>query len=344
MPYSRHDTPGLVRRIDGDLELVRQTVRHADPHARALVLTGGFARGEGTVMRGEPQNDYDLIVLRGVGSPRTPYSTLRARLEDRLGLHIDLAPIPAWRLRFAGRTIFWYETALRGRTLWGPELLGRIPTRRPQDLDPGEGLRLLVNRAAGLLLCTNEASEHKVRIQAAKALLAAADAHVLARGVFPPTQVERWQALEGMREDYQAPTAVEERWKWHEWAYRFKVEPDHAPAMAGREAWQAAAHAILEAVPAALGHAGHATLAQYAQADGLVDHLVYYRRARSIDRARRMVLHPTGRVRVATLRLLAASTDGQIRPEAAQRCLGHFSPATQPPVALLEALRKATLQ
>ncbi|HUR62211.1 MAG TPA: hypothetical protein VM286_07615 [Candidatus Thermoplasmatota archaeon] len=344
MPYSRNDTPDLVRRIDGDLEAVRETVQRADPYARALVLTGGFARGEGTVLAGEPQNDYDFVVLRGMGSPRTPYGTLAARLQDRLGLHIDLAPVPAWRLRFTARSIFWYETALRGRTVWGQDLLDRIPTRRPEDIDPGEGLRLLVNRAAGLLLCTDEPSEHKVRIQAAKALLAASDAHLLARGVFPPTQVERWQALEGMREDYQVPAAVDERWGWHEWAFRFKVEPDQAPPRSGREAWQAAAHAILDAVPAALGHSGHPTLASYATRDGLVDHVVYYRRARAIDRARRMVLHPTGRVRVATLRLLAASTDGQIRPEVAQRCLGQFSPATHPPVPLLDALRKATLQ
>ncbi|HUR64566.1 MAG TPA: hypothetical protein VM241_08810, partial [Candidatus Thermoplasmatota archaeon] len=317
MPYSRHDTPELVRRIDHDLAVVAESLRKADPHARALVLTGGFARGEGTVWAGEPQNDYDFVALRGIGQPKVPYSALRARLEARLGLHVDLAPVPAWRLRWTAPSIFWYETALRGRTLWGEELLTRIPTRTPDALHPGEGLRLLVNRAAGLLLCTEERDAHKVRIQAAKALLAASDAHLLARGRFPPTQVERWDLLEGLRGGEGAPTAVVKRWAWHEWAFHFKVEPDRAPARDGRDAWQAAAAAILDAVPSALRHAGHPTLAAYAQCDGLVDHLVYYRRSRAIERAKRMVRHPTSRVRVATLRLLAASLDGRIRPEAA---------------------------
>jgi hypothetical protein len=344
MPFSRHDTPELARRVEGDLARVRDAVRKADPAARALVLTGGFARGEGTVLAGEPQNDYDLVVLRGVGLPRVPYATLRSRLEARLGLHVDLAPVPAWRLRWTAPSIFWYETALRGRTLWGEELLHRIPTRTPAALDPGEGLRLLVNRAAGLLLCTEERDPHKVRIQAAKALLAAADAHLLARGVFPPTQTERWAALEALRERNEAPEPVARGWAWHAWAFQFKVEPDHAPARDGRDAWQAAAQAVLQAVPPALQHAGHPTLAAYGQRDRLVDHVVYYRRSAGIARARRLLLHPTGRVRVATLQLLASSLDGRIHPEAAERCLGQFTPAPHPPVPLLDALRKATLQ
>ncbi|MCA1812204.1 MAG: nucleotidyltransferase domain-containing protein [Halobacteriales archaeon] len=344
MPYSRHDTPEVVRRIESDLAAVQASLHKADPKARALVLTGGFARGEGTVLAGEPQNDYDLVVLRGVGAPRVPYARLRERLEARLGLHIDLAPVPVWRLRWARPSIFWYETALRGRTLWGEELLDRIPVRAPEALDPGEGLRLLVNRAAGLLLCTEEANTHKVRIQAAKALLAASDAHLLARSVFPPSQVERCELLERQLVEGKAPPAVVRRWPWHEWAYQFKVAPDHAPSRDARDAWQAAANAILDAVPTALRHAGHRTLASYAQHDGFVDHLVYYRRSRAIERARRLVRHPTGRVRVATLRLLAASLDGHIRPEAAQRCLGEFTPKPHPPVPVLDALRKATLQ
>ncbi|HEX2065583.1 MAG TPA: nucleotidyltransferase domain-containing protein, partial [Candidatus Thermoplasmatota archaeon] len=168
MPYSRHDTPEVVRRIEADLQAVTSSLRKADPHVRALVLTGGFARGEGTVLAGEPQNDYDFVALRGVGPPRVPYEALRHRLEARLGLHVDLAPVPVWRLRWTAPSIFWYETALRGRTLWGEELLHKVPTRTPQAIHPGEGLRLLVNRAAGLLLCTEERDAHKVRIQAAK--------------------------------------------------------------------------------------------------------------------------------------------------------------------------------
>jgi hypothetical protein len=344
MAYSRHDTPALVRRIEADLATVGGALRQADPRARALVLTGGFARGEGTVLAGAPQNDYDFVVLRRIGPPRVPYPELRGALEARLGLHVDLAPVPAWRLRWTAPSIFWYETALRGRTLWGDELLGRIPTRTVPAIGCGEGLRLLVNRAAGLLLCTAEPDPHKVRIQAAKALLAAGDAHLLARGAFPPTQAERWGHLERLHATGDAPAAVQQRWEWHAWAFRFKVDADGAPPRDAQAAWRAAARSILDAVPPALRHAGHPSLAAYARCDGLADPLVYYRRSRSIHRARRLLRHPTSRVRVATLRLLAASLDGAIPPAAARACLGEFTPAPHPPVALLDALRRATLQ
>src|SRR5688500_4956094 len=53
--YTTLDTPALVDRIRHDLAEVVAAVRGADPGLRALILTGGFARGEGTVLDGVPQ-------------------------------------------------------------------------------------------------------------------------------------------------------------------------------------------------------------------------------------------------------------------------------------------------
>ena len=60
MPYTPRDSPTIVARIDADLRTVIETVAGNDPALRSLVLTGGFARGEGTVAHGQPVNDYDL--------------------------------------------------------------------------------------------------------------------------------------------------------------------------------------------------------------------------------------------------------------------------------------------
>lgn len=344
MPYTLHDTPRLVARIERDLSTVLAAVRDADPHARSLVLTGGFARGEGAARDGVPQNDYDLIAVRGLGPTRTPYARVRAVLKDRLRLHIDLAPIASWRLPWVSPSIFWYETAARGRVLWGPNLLGRIPVRTPRDLDPAEGLRLLVNRAAGLLLVTDDPDAEAHRLQAAKALLAALDARLLARGEFPPSQRERWARFEAMRARGTAPAELARLQAWLAWAYRFKVDPASASPRRADEAWRTAAQAILDAVPVALGHARLASLEAYARRDGVLDRLVYLRRAARIPNVRRWVPHPTGRVRVATLRLLEASLDGRVRPEAARRCLGDLAREADRPLPLLDALRRATLQ
>lgn len=346
MPYTVRDTPDVVRRIDGDLAKVEAAVRAADPRLRSLVLTGGFARGEGTVLRGVPQNDYDFVAIRSTARPSAAYPRLQKELEAELGLHIDLAPIATWRLPYVSRSIFWYETAVRGRVVWGEDLLGRIGVRSPGELDRAEGLRLLTNRAAGLLLVTPSTDPHAHRIQAAKALLAALDATLLAAGAFAPTQVERWQALERLRDEGREPRSLAPHRRWLSWAFSFKVDPGNAPAADHREAWGAARKAILQAVPVALAHAGLSSLQQYARRDSLVDRAVFLRRSASLPEARRFAAHPTARLRVATLRLLADSPHGHIDDEAARRTLSRLAdPASRrDPVELLDALRRATLQ
>jgi len=337
---------GLPPRVQGDLAHALAAVRAADPRLRALVLTGAFARGEGALVDGRPQNDYDLIALRGLGAPREPYPRVRRRLEQELGVHVDLAPVSAWRLWHVRPTIFWYETALAGRILWGePDLLDRVPVRRADLVAPSEGLRLLVNRAAGLLLATGMPQPHDVRVQSAKALLAALDAQLLAAGAFPPSHRGRWDALLALRAGGRAKGPLAGDISWFAWALAFKTDPATADPRAADAAWKAARRALLDAVPVALRHAGLPSVDAYARRDGLVDHLIYHRRSGTVEGARRWAMNPTGRIRLATLRLLELSPDGQVPTAEAHRWLRGFvaSPGDQP-VLTLEALRMATLQ
>ena len=344
MRYTVHDTPEVVRRIEHDLALIQFVVRANDPGLRSLVLTGGFARGEGAVRGGAPQNDYDLVAVRGWRPTREPYTAMQDQLSERLGLHVDLAPVPTWRLRWVQPSIFWYETATRGRTLWGEDLLGRIRVRRPEQIHPAEGMRLLVNRAAGLLLCTPSTDPDAKRLQAAKALLAALDAHMLAAQAFAPSQGERWVVYQNLARTGALPRLARAHEPWFDWAYHHKVDPDNAPPHDAQEAWFAARSAILDAVPVALAHAGLPSLESYGRRDGLVDHVVYYRRSAQVPGARRLTLHPTGRVRVATIRLLEASAQGSIEPAAAAACFRELVDGDDHPVRRLDALRRATLQ
>ncbi len=339
--YTAHDTPTIQARIDRDLATIIARVLEADPRLRSLVLTGGFARGEGTVVDGQPQNDYDLVALRGIGPTREPYDAVAAELEQMLGLHIDLAPVPTWRLRWVPRSIFWYETALRAKTLWGADLLDRIPVRDPGSLEPTEGLRLLTNRAAGLLLVRRQDDAHAHRIQAAKALLAALDAHLLAQGVFPPSQTERWQRYRSLETQ---PASLAQAQPFLSWAFTFKTQPASADRPEPLAAWRAAARAVLDAVPSALDHARLETLEAYRRTDGLFDHVHYALQASSIQGASPFTLHPTGSVRVGTLQLLEASSSGEIDHAAAKQWLGCLAEVNGAPLDTLDALRRATLQ
>ncbi|HET6399656.1 MAG TPA: hypothetical protein VFH47_08905 [Candidatus Thermoplasmatota archaeon] len=344
MPYTIHDTPETLARIEADLDLVAREVRAVDPHLRSLVLTGGFARGEGAMKDGAPQNDYDFVAVRATARPPRGYDEVRRRLEERLGLHVDLAPVAAWRLPYAAKSIFWYETALRGKVVWGDDLLGRVRVRRVSDIGRGEGVRLLVNRAAGLLLATTLQDPHARRIQCAKALLAASDAHLLALGRFPPSQTERQAVLEALRAEGRMPEAVAAMGDWQPWGYRYKVDPAHTEPRDSLQAWRAAREAILEALPVALAHAGCKDLEAYARRDGLLDHVVYARRSAAVPDARRLARNPTGRVRVATVRLLELSDGESVPDDAARACLGNLARRVDEPVRALEAFRRATLQ
>jgi hypothetical protein len=263
-------------------------------------------------------------------------------LQQRLGIHVDLAPVAAWRLRWATPSIFWYETALRGQILCGDDLLDRIRTRTPEDLDGAEGLRLLVNRAAGLLLADDDA--HAMRIQAAKALLAALDARMLAAGHFAPSQTERWSLFHRLLDRSPVPDGLLVKCPWLDWAYKFKVDPDAAPQSDPHAAWQAARTAILDAVPAAVRRAGLKSLSDYARGDGAVERVVYALRAHRVPGARRLVANPTGRVRVATLRMLEAARDGYVDAAQARRLLSGIARSGEDPMGTLRGLRAATFQ
>jgi hypothetical protein len=336
MAYTAHDTPEVVATVAGHLDLLRRAIVANDTGLRALVLTGGFARGEGAVLDGHPVNDYDLVAVRGVGRVATPYPRLRTQLGSRVGLHVDLARVAAARLRWVAPTIFWYETALRGQVLWGDRtVLARIPVRTPGALAPDEGLRLLSNRAAGLLL-GRDADDDEVRLQASKALLAAADVHLLAAGRFAPSQTERWDLLAELRDEPDAPPALAASGPWFEWAFTRKTDPPSAPLRDPQEAWRAAADAIAAALPAAIAKAGLPDLEAHATHDRFAERLVYRRRAGQVLGARRWVRHPSARLRVATLRLLAGD-EAALAPFARPG-------ASQPPVAFLERLRRAAVQ
>lgn len=342
--YTVNDSPPVVARIEKDLLHVLETVQRADPHLRSLVLTGGFARGEGAMLAGIPQNDYDFVAIRSVGRPHRPYPAIRRELEKSIGLHIDLAPVPTWRLPWVSRSIFWYETALRGRVLYGPDLLSKIRIRDAAKIDPKEGLRLLVNRSAGLLLASETTDPYQRKLQAAKALLAALDVRLLATGQFLPSQRERWTLACDLRAQRLLPSDMEARWPWFAWAYNFKVDPETSPPRDARDVWFPASNAILGAVPYALKHAGLTSLEEYGLSGNIVEQVRYFFTSATIPGAQRFAQHPTGSVRVATLRLLESSLNGIVAPHAARMHLGSLANIGDRPLSALEALRGATLQ
>lgn len=325
--FAERETAAARKRIASDLATIVGTASRADPHLVALVLTGGFSRGEGTVRDGAPVNDYDLVAVRSAPGGASLHRRLGHELSDRVGLEVDLMPVWRARLPHVGRKLFWLDARLGGRVVGGDEgVLSLLPAFGPAEVSRTEIARLLGNRAAGLLLALpgpDEPVDARQRdLQATKAALAAMDATLLARGEYAPRLRDRLALAEGHPDHALFARAVE--WKLGEGASM----PD--------EWWDECAAALLRAVDATGARA---------MADGLVEHALYF------ARARRLRFGPSRAVRLAAWDLLAQCSfpGGPCDPDRAAavlRRLGPPSAAREWPAlrARFFALRAMTLQ
>ncbi|MEE8074180.1 MAG: hypothetical protein V3T60_00985, partial [Candidatus Binatia bacterium] len=155
--------PEIENRITEDLSKITASVLAlAGKRTSAVILTGGYGRGEGGVSMREgrmsPVNDYDLfIIVDGVAFPlfwhmRSKLRTLSHQLAERIGIGVDLALFRKESLPFLKPTLFWYETKMGHQVLLGnPRVLDAVPTVTPSQIPLAEGARLLLNRGAMLL-------------------------------------------------------------------------------------------------------------------------------------------------------------------------------------------------
>src|SRR5262245_55850729 len=128
----------------------------------AVVLTGSFSRGEGTVV---PVNDHQrvlgdvefLVVLPHRRDERA-LRPLFARWSreagaalgalDDLVVDLEFGPVDEAYFRHKARpSIFVHDLRTHGRVLWGPrDLLERIPPFPPAAIPREDALHLLFNR------------------------------------------------------------------------------------------------------------------------------------------------------------------------------------------------------
>ena len=182
----------------------------------AVVLTGGFGRGEGALLRepgceGRPFNDFDILIVGA--RPAVPDGVLAGLKSDLAAAmdadYVDLGYIRASGLAGAEPTVFLYELKAGSRVLWGSErALDAVPDFRPSDLPLTEGTRFFLNRGLSLisLLLAIERGEDTVALRKSaatawsKAVLAAGDALLLERKLYHwscETRVQRMEEVGG---------------------------------------------------------------------------------------------------------------------------------------------------
>ncbi len=257
-----HNDPGRFTLL-GDTEVERyiQTLvadvasviedRVSAAQYEALVLLGGYGRGEGGVEiregRQRPHNNLDfLLVTRNLGT--TKQAQLKHRIDNALvplrrhhGIGIDLGIISAFKLRTAPSLVMWYDMRFGHKTVLGCQsfvqslshfCLENIPAWNIRDLLVNRGTLLIINDllAQG---CTREVETTRTLIKhAMKAIIGYGDAWLFFMGRYHWSYVQK-------RENMRYSTEVDPHFQQlYEAAIEFRFHPCYDRYLDGpRRGW-----------------------------------------------------------------------------------------------------------
>jgi len=268
--------------------LTQAVQRQVGSNLIALVLGGGYGRGEGGVIcdagRELPYNDMDFIlvverktpdILSALHAVSLPFKQ-RLRIEVDFSRPLTVADIHAWP-----HWMMWHDLLNGHQVLYGPPdiLTANAPMRIREPLPLIEGTRLLLNRGAGLLwaLRVAVAAEQApdadfIRRNYYKCLLALGDALLIAAGCYTTQYRGRDDLLDAVlaRRDDSAEWNLRAQYGT---ALCFKFQPDQVPAavpsMAALQALAALWGKIWLAVEQQRSGMSWQSLADYCQWHGL---------------------------------------------------------------------------
>jgi hypothetical protein len=244
--YFLESEPALAATLDGFLARLAADL-DAQPFSggvAALVLGGGYGRGEGGVFRAtEPgraqlYNDLEFFVFvrdRAAAAPLGQWCHHWERAGTaELGIDVEFKVLPAAVVATAEPTMFYFDLRQGHRLVWGDgELLVHAPVawRDPARLPLSEPVRLLFNRGSGLLFARWRLEEQPedpdgfVERNHAKVRLALADAVLAAAGRHDGSCLERARRLAA--DDFPQPPRFASLRTWHARGVEFKLRPRH---------------------------------------------------------------------------------------------------------------------
>ncbi|MHB8524286.1 MAG: hypothetical protein ACYDH9_26500 [Limisphaerales bacterium] len=253
----------LEKHLAGTCQKILAGVRGlvSKPKLEALLLGGGYGRGEGGVLRtpdgDRPYNDLEFYVslrgndwlnerrcLRGNDwlNERRYQAGLHALgeiLTPAAGVEVEFKILSLARLRRSSVTMFYYDLMMGHRWLLGDETLlaGCEHHRMAADIPLAEATRLMMNRCSGLLFAqekldqpelTSEAADFIARNQA-KARLAFGDVVLARHGQYHWSCRERHRRLQALL-PYEARPWLAEVRRGHEEGVKFKLHPQQSGA------------------------------------------------------------------------------------------------------------------
>ncbi|MBN1890303.1 MAG: hypothetical protein JW850_20080 [Thermoflexales bacterium] len=209
--YTVHHDQAVDVRIASDVALLRERLLAAFPQLEALVLVGGFGRGEGSVLceKGDltPVNDYDLVMLNQRPVDRDFLGQLRRELAQQLGISwVDISVYSPARWKKLAYTMYHYDLKYAGRVIYGdPGVLALIPDMVAQKMPLAEAeiqfyvrLWCFLGPFSTRFLAQTATEEERffLACQFSKALLACSDALLILHGLYHPSYAERLRRFE----------------------------------------------------------------------------------------------------------------------------------------------------
>ncbi len=157
------------------LDLIVEEIRKSVRGLKAIILSGGFGRGEGAVelINEKPKliNDFDFYLITkkqlsdhflemlgkkcskliGKGGLEYPENCNR-KFDFNTFFNVDLRCITSRKLKYLSPLVRYFEMKNSTTLLWGEDVRKLIPDMKPSDLPFSEGLRLLSNRMMNMFL------------------------------------------------------------------------------------------------------------------------------------------------------------------------------------------------
>jgi len=256
--YARHASADFNARMQVWLTSLSGEVRQAvGENLVALVLGGGYGRGEGGVLRvsGEerPYNDLDLVLIvrRKSGLPRETLHAIQHKYAALTGIEVDFSrPLTVGDVRGWPTTLMWSDLLQGHRVLDGPAdiLTSNAPDLRSDRLPAVEATRLLLNRGAGLLWalrvvrgCEAAPDADFIRRNYCKCGLALGDAVLISHGRFATPYTGRGERLANLLGELPRAFRFDLSGLYEE-ALRFKFWPGEAVSMPGEAQLEEMAH------------------------------------------------------------------------------------------------------
>ena len=220
--FTRDGSDALESLIAETCEEIGQEVTRIVPTDKfqALLLGGGYGRGEGGVLStpdgDAPYNDLEFFLLIN-GHPRlnerrygAAIHALEHRMTEKLGIEVEFKILSLEKLISSPTTMFYYDLVCGHRVTAGPAsvLDGCAHHADPARIPAHEATRLMMNRCSGLLfaaerLARSELTREDLDFTArniAKAQLALGDVVLTAIGKYHWSCIERHQTLAAINE------------------------------------------------------------------------------------------------------------------------------------------------